>query len=84
MYINELEIKDSVTATVIKTTTDNGAFLSIDCLKDECSPVVYLYDYIGRKGDKVLVSIAKISDDKTHIKTRLDSYIGSNDERLVA
>ena len=84
MYINELEIKDSVTATVIKTTKDNGAFLSIDCLKDEHSPIVYLYDYIGRKGDKVLVSIAKISDDKTHIKTRLDSYIGSNDERLVA
>lgn len=82
MIISDISLKDSVIATVLGTAKD-GVYLSIDNLQDE-TPIVKLYDYFGKKGDKVLVTIAKISEDKMYIKTRLDSFIASGDDRLVA
>ena len=77
MSINEIERMDTVIATVTKSTLGGGAYLKIDEL-DDAVPTVRLYDTAVCDGDKLLVSVRKISDDRCYIKTTLDSIISTN------
>lgn len=76
MSIYEIERMDTVFATVTKSTL-GGAYLKIDEL-DDAIPTVRLYDTAVCDGDKLLVSVRKISDDRCYIKTTLDSIISTN------
>lgn len=73
MLINDIQRMDSVVATVSKAFM-GGALLNIDEL-DDAVPKVKLYDSAVCNGDKLLVSIRKVSDDRSCIKTALDSII---------
>lgn len=80
MTINELERYDSVMATVQRISNkdgDNNAYLTIDELTD-AYPIVMLHNYAGYVGEKVLVTIKRISPDKGYIKVFLDSFISSD------
>ena len=74
MSINDIQKMDTVVATVTKSFMGGGALLRIDEL-DDANPKVKLYDSAVCNGDKLLVSIRKVSDDRTCIKTPLDSII---------
>ena len=77
MSINDIERMDTLMATVTKSMLSGGAYLKIDGL-DDAEPTVRLYDGIVCDGDKVLVSVQKISDDRYYIKTTLDSILRTN------
>lgn len=77
MSINEIERMDTIIATVTKSTLGGGAYLKIDEL-DDAVPTVRLYDTAVCDGDKLLVSVRKISDDRCYIKTILDSIISTD------
>jgi len=75
IHMQEIERMDVLEATV----TGSGkacTYLSLDKLEvadNEVLPVVRLYDWGGKVGDKLLVSVAKISDDFGYVRVRLDS-----------
>ena len=75
IHMQEIERMDVLEATV----TGSGkacTYLSLDNLEvadNEVLPVVRLYDWGGKVGDKLLVSVAKISDDFGYGRVRLDS-----------
>lgn len=75
MKMLEIERMDVLEATVTSTVRD-GAYLRLDGLEldaNEAPPIVRLYDWSGRVGDKLLVSVNKISKDLGYIRVRLDS-----------
>lgn len=75
MRIHEIEKMDVLEATVTGTARD-GAYLSLDALEVDENippPIVRLYDWGGRVGDKLLISVNKISQDLGYIRVRLDS-----------
>lgn len=76
MRINEIEKMDTVVAIVTKTTRNNGTYLKIEELED-ANPIVKLFDWVGHEGDRLLVSIRKISEDRGYIKTTLDSIVNA-------
>ena len=83
MKINEISRFDAVNATVVNTTKEHGVYLTIDELED--NPTVKLYD-VGtvNPGDKLLVSISKISEDLKFIKVKLDAFIQTKEAGYAA
>lgn len=75
IHMQEIERMDVLEATVTGTGK-SCTYLSLDNLEvadNEVPPMVRLYDWGGKVGDKLLVSVAKISDDLGYIRVRLDS-----------
>ncbi len=73
MLINEINKSDTLIATIIGTSR-NAAYLKINELEN-ATPIVKLHDFDGYVGDKLLVTVGKISEDKKYIKVYLDSYL---------
>lgn len=73
--VDEIERLDTMEATVIGFGRDH-ALLRLDSLEvaeNEAPPRVYLYDYIGMLGDRLLVSVSKIGEDLRYIRVRYDA-----------
>ena len=73
MKIKGLSKFDTVSATVVFRTRENGVYLEIDGLEE--AAVIKAYDFYGSEGCRVLASVQKIDTEKCYIRLMVDSIM---------